>query len=77
MAEAIAYLYLILDLIIRLLIVVVLITWITLPIYGLMIDNKKKKELERLKDLNDGLYEIYDAPIRKVREFLKENQAEK
>lgn len=48
-----------------------------MPIYALRIDNKKKKELDRLRDLNNGLEMLLETPIKKVREFVESQRRNK
>jgi hypothetical protein len=77
MAEFFAYMYLSLELAIKLLSFIALILWIVVGVYAIKIDKSKKKEVKRLKELNDGLCKIYEVPIVKAREFFKEIHGEK
>lgn len=65
------------DVAIKFLIVLLLITWIVSVIYAMKIDKTKKKEVKRLKTLNDGLENLYKTPIQKAREFLKTSEENK
>lgn len=71
MIEFIAHAFLILNLIIKLSCVVALMLWIVMLIRALKIDKSKKKEVERLRELNDSIELLIGIPFKKAREFMK------
>ncbi|UAT29518.1 hypothetical protein K7T73_13005 [Bacillus badius] len=72
MSEAIAYLYLYLDVIIRLLLIALIVVWIVAAVYSIKTEKQKKKELDRLRDMNDALKILTNMPIKKARQLIKE-----
>lgn len=70
------YLFLYLEIAIRVLCLIILSLGITSSIYSIKTDKAKKKEINRLKELNDQLQVICDLPIKKAREFLAKSNDE-
>ncbi|MHA7139813.1 hypothetical protein ACRTEV_21515 [Rossellomorea arthrocnemi] len=74
--ETIMWLDLVSSLLIKVSILLVLILWLVTPIYAIIMDNKKKEELLRLRKLNDNLEKIYEVPVKKAKEFLRDRSNE-
>ena len=74
--ETILWFELVSNLIIKIFMIILLMVWVITPIYALRIDNKKKKELLRLRQLNDNLEKIYEVPIKKAKEILSAGRVE-
>ncbi|MEK4883659.1 hypothetical protein NST81_02860 [Bacillus sp. FSL W8-0223] len=62
------------EVLFRILSVITLISLIASSGYSIKLDSDRKKEINRLRELNDEIALLMDVPVKKAKEFLQGKQ---